>query len=187
MAAIAYVAPPMPIAFRAGATLVLDASDPAIRARSTNRDALNTLFNRRVRLFSYPGLHAKVLVLGRTAVIGSMNLSNHSQRRLIEAGIVTDHPQVVGDVVRFIESLIGNADEIKQPFLDRIATLRLAPRHGLPSGVRAHRPAEVPRSASWLLNLEPGWDQAGPKGSGAEKGHQVAKRRLPPEAAYAWY
>src|SRR6516164_8789625 len=56
--------------------LVVDATEPTVKAGRTNPEALLQLINNRgVRVFTAPNLHAKVIVAGRRAFVGSTNAS----------------------------------------------------------------------------------------------------------------
>ena len=48
-----------------------------------------------MRIFSVANLHAKVYVLGTTALIGSANASQHSAHTLVEAMLLTTDRKVV--------------------------------------------------------------------------------------------
>lgn len=61
-----------------------------------------------VEVHSAANLHAKVFVLGRTAIVGSSNVSAASENSLVEAGIETTDPQVVAKCKRFVEDLRGD-------------------------------------------------------------------------------
>jgi hypothetical protein len=58
-----------------------------------------------VNVFTCPDLHAKVFILGKTAVVGSTNASSSSELRLREAVVETTDPQVRSSAKRFIETL----------------------------------------------------------------------------------
>lgn len=74
-AAIAYVTEDQPLAFGEGDVLVTNASDHAISPGTTTPAVLRKLFERGVSLFSFPALHANVVVLDDTAFVSSANLS----------------------------------------------------------------------------------------------------------------
>ena len=69
-AAIAYVTRDL-VGFEKGDGLVTDASKRAVRMGETSAKLLSTLFRKGVELYSCAGLHAKVLLLDGTAVIGA--------------------------------------------------------------------------------------------------------------------
>jgi hypothetical protein len=90
---------------RAGDTLVVNAGKAAVASGQTSPEALRKLSRKRVRLFSCEHLHAKVFVFGRTAYVGSANVSAHSRDVLAEAIVETNDPVAVRDAIRFITGL----------------------------------------------------------------------------------
>lgn len=61
----------------------------------------------KVSLYTCPNLHAKVFVLGETAVVGSTNVSKSSRDVLHEAIFLTTVPALVKEAREFVESLYG--------------------------------------------------------------------------------
>src|SRR5690349_14371375 len=86
LAAVAYFTSEGNVEFNKDDVLIVDASDNTIAAGGTSAKLLKSLLQRGVRLYSVPGLHAKVYLFDQTAVIGSANLSKHSTT-LIEAAV----------------------------------------------------------------------------------------------------
>jgi PLD-like domain len=123
MAAVAYLTDTFGIRFRRGDTLVVDASDGAIRSGETSKTALDLLARRGVHLYSYAGLHAKVFLFDRVAVVGSSNVSTLSRTHLLEAAVLTDQPTVTSQVRAFIEALQNRSLPIDDRFLRRIRSL----------------------------------------------------------------
>jgi hypothetical protein len=93
---------------RAGDVLVLDGSDRALASGVTHPAAVQAWLNAGAEVYSYEGLHAKVLVVGRTAVIGSANLSHHSRDHLWEAGVVTEELALVREARAVVKALLGD-------------------------------------------------------------------------------
>lgn len=109
-----------------GSRLVVDASEPAIKAGQTNPTELSRFLQRRVRVYSVPNLHSKVFVLGRAAFIGSANVSTHSATSLVEAVLRTREPAVVGAAKRFVRDLCVH--ELGPEALKRLSKLYRPPR-----------------------------------------------------------
>ena len=63
------------IGLRAGDVLITDASEKAIRTNQTDAKLLRELHGNGVTIHSHKGLHSKVLLLGRHAIVGSANMS----------------------------------------------------------------------------------------------------------------
>src|SRR5262245_61824327 len=82
--------------------LAVDASEPTVKSGRTDPKALLKLINRGVRVFTAPNLHAKVVVAGRRAFVGSTNASALSADTLIEAVVSTTEPTAVAEARRFV-------------------------------------------------------------------------------------
>lgn len=82
--------------------LVVDASERAVMSGQTCPTDLTKLVKKRVKVYSVPNLHAKVFVLGRTAYIGSVNVSSRSAKQLIEAVVRTKESGVVRAAKQFV-------------------------------------------------------------------------------------
>ncbi|QQZ18878.1 MULTISPECIES: phosphatidylserine/phosphatidylglycerophosphate/cardiolipin synthase family protein [Rhodococcus] len=117
-AAIAHLGQDAPtlLPLRAGDVLVVNASRAAVRAHLTSPVALAYYLDAGVRVLSSPNLHANVIASDRQAVIGSANAS-HSSTIADEAVVITDDPQVVAAVRKFIDG-IEEITEVDQAFLD---------------------------------------------------------------------
>ncbi len=142
------------IGLREGDRLVVDASDRAVKSRQTDRELLTQLVSQGVRVFSFPGLHAKVMVFDSIAIVGSMNSSHSSRHHLQEAAIVSDELATVNSARFFIDQLIDDATRIDQAFLERLASLKLAKTtYQWPSKVgRSVKPNQsAPRT--WVVGL----------------------------------
>ncbi len=93
-----------------GSTLVVDASDKAVKSGQTNPAELIKLRNRGVRIFSMPNLHAKVFVFGEVAFVGSTNVSDNSAALYSEAAIRSGQTSVVSRAKQFVRT--GAVNEI---------------------------------------------------------------------------
>lgn len=82
LAAVSYVTTSKFVAFGRDDVLVVDATDEAIRTRLCDAKVLSRAVGQGAEVYSLPGLHAKVLVLGGTAVVGSANISMTSASSL---------------------------------------------------------------------------------------------------------
>lgn len=111
---------------KAGSRLVVDASEPAVKAGQTNPNELRRFVRRQVRVYSVPNLHAKVFVLGREAFIGSANVSTHSATALVEAIVRTTEPKVVGAAKRFVRDMCVH--ELGPEAIKRLSKLYRPPR-----------------------------------------------------------
>jgi hypothetical protein len=91
-----------------GSRLVVDASERIVKQGQTHPKDLEAMRRRGVAVYSYPGLHAKVFVLGNVAYIGSTNVSSSSAASLKEAVLCTTDSSVVSAARTFIQDLCGN-------------------------------------------------------------------------------
>lgn len=88
-----------------GDVLVVDASVNSIKSGRTNPYELESYLKKGVEVFSYENLHAKVFVFGHIALIGSANVSNHSENVLTECMVTVKSPKIVSEARGFIKSL----------------------------------------------------------------------------------
>jgi hypothetical protein len=108
---------------------------------------------RGVDVYSVENLHAKVFVIGKTAIVGSTNVSSSSARRLIEAALQTEDKRAVSACRHFILSLRG---EIATPqYLKKLQKLYRPPKFGVGGGALRGLHKQVPRHAPlWVVPLE---------------------------------
>lgn len=151
-AAVGYVTDGSQIAFGRGDLLITDASNKSIAQGLTSASALAAAWKRGAAIFSIPGLHAKVLLLDHTAVIGSANLSASSAANLVEAALITDDVTTAAAVASLVEQMRLQAQLVDRPFLDRIARIRVSKR---PSGPRRSNKLQFQPAAgrTWLVGV----------------------------------
>lgn len=156
MAAVSYVSSDKYVKFGEGDLLVVNASDSAIVQRHTDAMILEEAFKRGATLYSYPGLHSKLMVLNGHAVIGSANLSASSVENLVEVALVTDQPSIVGEAVSIIAELAqaDDCDLIDKSFIERIRSLEVMPLTGgnIARG-RKPRTAESFQARTWIVGI----------------------------------
>lgn len=155
-ACIAYLTAPDLLHWRSGDLLIVNASDAAIRCGETSAKALRRLAKKGVKLYSEPLLHAKVVLVGNTVVVGSGNVSASSRSRLLEAAVLTTSPAVVGPVRAYLYQLANPARAIDERFLRRIEALPVAARRAPFGGGRrpaVRRPNVTKVYKTWLVAL----------------------------------
>lgn len=157
VAAIAYIGSAAPYILRLGRghVLVCDASEVAISQGSTSATALQQYRDRGVRIYSYPGLHAKVVVLSRTAFIGSANVSMNSWEHLNEAVIETTDAGLVSQARSFVEGMATESSRLSKLDIAKLGEIKVVRS---PTGPRKAAnlltvPSEVPRL--WLASMVP--------------------------------
>ncbi len=176
-AAVAYVTSDEHVKFGDGDMLVTDASDIAIKSGQTAAAVLARAFKRGAELFSLPGLHSKVLLLGGAAIIGSVNLSISSEKDLIEAAWVTNHPTAVSMAISLVESLAEKAIPVDEGFLQHIQSLEVTPRRwGRQRGEQRKPRISIQKPQTWIIGVhELARDFPEEKGAIAE-GQEIAER-----------
>jgi hypothetical protein len=153
-AAVAYVTSEKFVKFDEGDVLITDAGDHAIATGLTNAKVLARAFKRGAQLYSLPGLHTKVLLVGGTAVIGSANLSEASAKTLVEAAWLTDEPAAVGMATSLVQQLTAQAEAINETFLKRILKIKVKVRPKLVGRSAKPKKVRIPKHRTWLLGVE---------------------------------
>lgn len=153
-AAIAYVTDDSHLKFGSGDTLIVDASHGAISSGQTDAKLLARALKRGARVYSHEGLHAKVIVLGSTAIVGSANMSSSSEQGLTEAAILTDRPPVVAMATAFIEKLRHQSERLDELGIGRLLKIKVK-RRVWRVGKRAvqRRGLNVPDHRTWLVGV----------------------------------
>lgn len=151
-AAIAYVTSDRDLKFGRNDVLVCDASDAAIQSGQTSVAVLRAAVRRGAVVRSAPGLHAKVLVLGRVAVVGSANMSVSSASDLIEAALITDDVRAVAGVRVFVEELIATGDPVDDDFLGRAAKLPVRKHR---RGGHRRKVIKIRGPRAWFVSVAP--------------------------------
>jgi hypothetical protein len=120
-AAVAYVTKDL-IGLRAGDVLITDASTRAIRSGQTDAPLLKKLHENGVTIYSHEGLHSKVILLGRYAVVGSANMSGSG---MTEASVLTDNPTVTSGIASFIAQLSRPRNKLTKNRIDDLAKIKV--------------------------------------------------------------
>lgn len=130
--AIGYIGKDAPSILRLGEgdVLVCDASDATVKSGSTYPEALLEYAIAGVNVYSISGLHAKVIVCGKTAWIGSMNAST-SSKNLVEAAIRLDNKLMVKAALDFINEQKNLMPPLSKSEIRRLINL---PRRKRPRG-----------------------------------------------------
>lgn len=153
-AAIAYVTQDL-LGFRREDTLIVNASRSAISSGETDAPLLRKLFRKGVRIYDCKSLHAKIILLGDVAIIGSGNMSHSSVNGLIEAGVITDHQTTVSGVASLIEQLRSQSVELSTKQIAKLCRIKVI-RGGrlVPGGSKRHKP-RISRlgNKTWLLGV----------------------------------
>jgi hypothetical protein len=122
-AAIAYVSKNSPIKFGDGDVLICNASKAAIKNGNTDARTLLAFKKNGAQIFSCENLHAKVVVCGKYAIVGSSNLSKSSEEDLLEATLITDRRQIRAQVLSLIYNLIRVSTEQDEDSIGKLTEL----------------------------------------------------------------
>ncbi len=160
-----------------GSRLVVNASEAVVKSGQTHPEDLLALHRRGVRICSVRNLHAKVFVFGRTALIGSANVSRHSADTLLEAMVETTDRAVVTQAREFVRGLC--LEELGEDALGALQGLYRPPKFagaGTATRRRPERGAKPELSRVILAHLS---SDLPPEGSedAEEAGEAVAKGR----------
>ena len=98
---------------RRGDVLVTRFDEETVRQGLVAPRAVVEFIRRGVEVHAVANLHAKVFVFGRVAVVGSANISNLSEQRLVEAACELTQPELVESCRAFVRSLRGEVVEIE--------------------------------------------------------------------------
>lgn len=161
LAAIAYVgrAAPAVLPLREGDILVCNASDAALADGATSVEALQEFASAGVEIHNWPWLHAKVVVSGRTAWVGSANASQRSKEMLYEAVVRSSDPEVVADASAFVSLVCERAELLDGDALQALSDRRppVRARQFPPTGsgeAPLHLPTNLTALDLWMYEYE---------------------------------
>lgn len=162
-AAVAYVTDASLLPFDKGDVLVTDASDESIAGGRTSARLLEEYLEANVEIYSLASLHAKILVLDDWAVVGSANASANSMQHYVEAAMVCDRPEVVGQVEKLIESFKQVATRVDKDFIKRILDISVVRSGSTPTSTIV--PPTPVKTKFWYISVRtdaeyPGNEQA---------------------------
>ncbi|GBF17385.1 cardiolipin synthetase [Rhodococcus sp. Br-6] len=124
-AAVAFLGADAPriLPMKRGDTLVVNASDSAVRSRATSPAAIAEYLQAGVLVYNERELHAKVIATSRCAVVGSANASTRSRDLALEAVVITEDPTVVSEVKQFVVDLAESPKRLTDRDLPRLQKL----------------------------------------------------------------
>jgi len=106
--------------------LVVNMGKDAVERGLTSPYAVEKFLKNGVRVYTKDNLHAKVVVLGDRAIVGSMNASRNSASVLTEAAIETTEAKAVRACRRFVLSLCG--DPVNPDYIQKMKELYRPPK-----------------------------------------------------------
>lgn len=151
-AAIAYVSTDT-VKFKKGDVLITDASEATIASCGTVVSVLQAAYDRGAAIYSFPYLHAKVLLLDDWVIVGSANLSTTSAIDLEECAILTKDRKLVGQAKAFLQQLREQSQLLTKERLERLAKIPVVRRGG--RGKRRHHKIPEQNHRCWIVGLTP--------------------------------
>lgn len=120
-----------------GDILICDASNVNVASGAVSAIALESLFKAGVTLFSFTGLHAKLVLTSTHVLVGSANMTQNTSK-LSEASVLSDDPVLLKQSRGFVDKML--ADErlipIDQTELERLLKIRVAAQKNSGKSVR---------------------------------------------------
>lgn len=161
---------------RKGNILVVKFDREAIGSGQVDPREIVKAVKKGVEVHSCSNLHAKIYVFGGTAIVGSANVSRHSDRHLLEACVETTDKKVVTSAKRFVRSLLGDA--VGLDFAHKMIPFYRPPKRPMKGAARITSKRRTPtHSELWLVSLvEESWQDV--DYDQEEKGRATAKRAI---------
>jgi hypothetical protein len=130
--------------------LIVDMSIATVKAGSTDPFEIAKLIDRGVEVFTRRNLHAKIVVLDNAVIVGSANVSKHSNEILDEAAILTNDPLTVRRAQEFIDRLC--TEPVLPEYLEHCKQLYKPPRFGK-GKTKSSRQPRVAHAKLRMVNL----------------------------------
>lgn len=153
LAAIAYVTAET-VKFGEGDVLVVDATRKAITSGETTAQVLLDAHDAGAQIYNCPALHAKLLVIDDTAIIGSGNMSGNSPN-LHECAVLTDQSSVVGQARTYIQQLRERSRLLSRRELVTLTKLPVVRRGGRGQRKSKNRLTKTLGTRRWLVGVTP--------------------------------
>jgi hypothetical protein len=141
-----------------GDVLIVRFDKRTVKAGLTDPHEVVKYIKHGVQVHSTNNLHAKVFILGTTAIVGSQNVSANSEEGLVEAAIETNDPRTVRQCKSFVKSLRG--DIVELPYAEKMIRYYRPPKRGYEKQKRTRNKGPViEQSGLWIVPLvRGGWD-----------------------------
>jgi hypothetical protein len=116
---------------------------------------LRKLHKEGVQLYDCVDLHAKILVLDDVAIIGSGNMSSSSERRLVEAALLSNQPSVVAGVASLIEQVIQKSSRLTAKRIAQLCEIEVIRRGGWKGASPNKRATRIPKlgNRTWIVGV----------------------------------
>lgn len=138
-----------------GDLLIVRLDEATVKSGQTSPFEVGKFLRKGVEVHAQSNLHAKVFVFGKTAVVGSTNVSTTSEAHLLEAVVETTDSRAVSAAASFVRSLRG--DVVTPQYAKRLEKMYVPPRI---LGAARPRSQQTIRGAGqsvlWAVRLETG-------------------------------
>lgn len=136
---------------KSGDSLVVDMSEAAVKNGQTNPSEVERYLDKNVDVYNCPNLHAKTFVFDNYVVVGSANVSKHSQNNLIEAGLVCEDRGVAAQVKGWMKDL--HFEPVTPEYIRFCKRIYTRPRFPVLQNKRGSR-SSAETSRMWLLAIQ---------------------------------
>jgi hypothetical protein len=117
---ISYVTNISLVNFKKDDILICDAAKHAISTGQTKAALLKILFDKGVKIYSFPYLHSKLIITDTHTIIGSANISIHSKQHLWESCIITRSTKIRSAAVKMAKMLCGKDNLLDNDKISRM-------------------------------------------------------------------
>ena len=156
-----------------GDLLVTRCNKGAAQAGQTDPREIVRYLQSGVRVHHVETLHAKVYVSANRCVVSSANVSKESEARLVEAGIESTDPKLIGAARTFVREMTGEL--VEEDFARALIKFYRPPK--VPRGAAGPSPrSKVRHSGLWVMAVED-IDFTAEDEAAATAGELEAKRR----------
>jgi hypothetical protein len=133
-------------------SLVIDMSQDSVRNGQTNPFEVEKYLKKRVDVYTCSNLHAKLYVFDTALIVGSANVSQHSQHGLIEVGLLCRNRDLLTQARGLIKSL--QVEPVTPEYVKFCQRIYNPPKK--PLGRSGKRKGNVPMySPLWVVGVWP--------------------------------
>lgn len=150
-AAIAYFTSDKYLRLKSGSTLIVDATENAIKSGATSARLLWKL-RKKVQLYSLVNLHAKLIIADDHAVVGSANASDTSATQLHEAALLTNSPDTISQARSLLFQFKRRAEPLNDSKLKKLLQIKVVRRGRAGRSNIVRRKFEANGSRAWLVS-----------------------------------
>jgi hypothetical protein len=131
-----------------GDHLVIDMSLGTVRAGVTDPREVRKLMNKGVKVFSRGSLHAKFIIIDKTLIASSANISNNSNNKLDEVGIVTTDSTAIRRALEFFEKLC--TEPVREQYLK--ACIKAYKPQPFDRGKQSQKSGRIRQAKLWFIS-----------------------------------